>query len=152
MLACPLRDARREHHSHRLPKKCQRRDVVGIKNSIYSTELTSCGSQLSYFVRKTLDLDKLVSPEVNMYTLEYRIHLMLNKNDLGGTFLVVQWLRLHLPMQGVQVQSLVRELRSHMPCNQKTKYKTKQCCNKFSEDFKNGLHSKKKEKNDLSYA
>ena len=28
-----------------------------------------------------------------MYTLEYRIHLMLNKNDLSGTFLVVQWLR-----------------------------------------------------------
>ena len=44
-------------------KKCQGREVVGIKNSIYSTELTSCGSQLSYSVRKTLDLDKLVSPE-----------------------------------------------------------------------------------------
>ena len=29
-----------------------------------------------------------------------------------GTSLVVQWLRLHFPMQGVQVQSLVRELRS----------------------------------------
>ena len=28
-----------------------------------------------------------------MYTLEYRIHLMLNKNDLSGTSLVVQWLR-----------------------------------------------------------
>ena len=29
-----------------------------------------------------------------MYTLEYRIHLVWNKNDLSGTFLVVQWLRL----------------------------------------------------------
>ena len=39
-----------------------------------------------------------------------------------GTVLVVQWLRLHLPMQGaVEVRSLVRELRSHMPCGQKTK-------------------------------
>ena len=27
---------------------------------------------------------------------------------------MVQWLRLHLPVQGVQVQSLVRELRSHL--------------------------------------
>ena len=26
----------------------------------------------------------------------------------------VQWLRLHLPVQGVQVRSLVRELRSHL--------------------------------------
>ena len=33
-----------------------------------------------------------------------------------GTSLAVQWLRLHaLPIQGVCVQSLVGELRSHMP-------------------------------------
>ena len=38
-----------------------------------------------------------------------------------GTFLAVQWLRLHLPMQEVPVRSLVRELRSHMPHGQKTK-------------------------------
>ena len=31
-----------------------------------------------------------------------------------GTSLVVQWLRIHLPMQGTQVRSLVRELRFHM--------------------------------------
>ena len=30
------------------------------------------------------------------------------------TSLVAQWLRLHLPMQGTRVPSLVRELRSHM--------------------------------------
>ena len=29
-------------------------------------------------------------------------------------FLVVQWLRICLPMQGTRVQSLVRELRFHM--------------------------------------
>ena len=29
-----------------------------------------------------------------------------------------------LPMQGVRVQSLVRELGSHMPCGQKAKTKT----------------------------
>ena len=38
-----------------------------------------------------------------------------------GTSLVVQWLRLHLPVQGVQVQSLVMELGSHLPHGQKTK-------------------------------
>ena len=31
-----------------------------------------------------------------------------------GTSVVVWWLRLHLPMQGVQVQSLVMEQRSHI--------------------------------------
>ena len=36
-----------------------------------------------------------------------------------GTSLVVQWLRLRLPLQGLQVQSLVGKLRSHMLCSQK---------------------------------
>ena len=46
-----------------------------------------------------------------------------------GTSLVDQWLRLHLPMQGVQVQFLARELRSHMPCGQKNQNaKQKQNC------------------------
>ena len=38
-----------------------------------------------------------------------------------GSSLMVQWLRLRLPMQGVRVRSLVGELRSHMPHGQKTK-------------------------------
>ena len=33
----------------------------------------------------------------------------------GGTSLAVQWLKIHLPMQGMWVQSLVGELRSHIP-------------------------------------
>ena len=39
----------------------------------------------------------------------------------AGTSLVVQWLRLRLPTQRVGVKSLVGELRSYMPCSQKTK-------------------------------
>ena len=46
----------------------------------------------------------------------------------------------HFPMQGVQVQSLVGELRSHMPCDQKKKTKQKQYCNEFNKDFENGPH------------
>ena len=38
-----------------------------------------------------------------------------NNKPAGGTSLVVQWLRILLPIQGVWVQSLVRELRSHVP-------------------------------------
>ena len=36
-----------------------------------------------------------------------------------GTSLVVQWLRIHFPMQGTQVRSPVRELRSYMPWGSK---------------------------------
>ena len=32
---------------------------------------------------------------------------------------MIQWLRLGLPLQEVQVQSLIGELRSHMPRGQK---------------------------------
>ena len=46
---------------------------------------------------------------------------MHKRSSRGGTSLAVQQLRLHLPMQGVGVQSLVRELRSHMPHSQKKK-------------------------------
>ena len=46
-------------------------------------------------------------------------------------------------MQGVWVQSLVGELRSHRPRGQKKQnIKQKQYCNKFNEDFKNGPHQK----------
>ena len=38
-----------------------------------------------------------------------------------GVSRAVQWLGLHLPMQRVQVQSLVRKLRFYMPLGQKTK-------------------------------
>ena len=37
----------------------------------------------------------------------------LSKSELG-TSLVIQWLRLHLLMQGVRIPSLVKELRYHM--------------------------------------
>ena len=39
----------------------------------------------------------------------------------SGTSLVVRWLRLYLPMQGLWVQSLVAELRSHVSPSQKKK-------------------------------
>ena len=40
--------------------------------------------------------------------------LMCKEIVVIGTSLVIQWLAIHLPMQGTQVQSLVGELRSHM--------------------------------------
>ena len=57
-----------------------------------------------------------------------------------GTSLVFQWLVLHLSMQEVQVQSLIGELGSHMPCGQNQNIKQRQYCNKFNKDFKTGPH------------
>ena len=60
-------------------------------------------------------------------------------------------------MHGVQVQSLVRELRSHMPGSQKKKntpkIKQKQYCKKLSTGFKNGPLQKRslKKKKDPLY-
>ena len=42
------------------------------------------------------------------------VHNFLKREYLGGTSLVVHWLRVHLLVQAAWVQSLVRELRSHM--------------------------------------
>ena len=45
-------------------------------------------------------------------------------------------------MKAAWVQSLVREMRPHMPRGQKAKPKQKQSCNMFNKDFKNGPHEK----------
>ena len=52
----------------------------------------------------------------------------------AGTSLEVHWLRLPLPMQGLGVRSLTRELRVHMQKSQNLKQKDYQ--NKFNKDFK----------------
>lgn len=60
-----------------------------------------------------------------------------------GTSLVVQWLRLHLPMRAVWVRPLIKELRSQVPHGQKAKQtkkaikkkNQKQYCNKSNNDF-----------------
>ena len=41
----------------------------------------------------------------------------------GGSSLEIQGLTLSLPIQGAQIQYLVRVLWSHMPCGQKKKRK-----------------------------
>ena len=72
---------------------------------------------------------------------------LIIRKSAHGTFLVVQWLRLCLPMQGVWVRSLVRQLGSHMPHSQKNQnIKQKTYCNKFNKGFKTGPHQKKKSK------
>jgi len=53
---------------------------------------------------------------------ELNLHkLVVKKKKRIGTSLAVQWLRFHLLTQGVWVQFLIRELRSHIPPGQKPK-------------------------------
>ena len=46
------------------------------------------------------------------------MHFVKTKKVILGTSLVVQWLRLCVSNAGVQVQFLVKELRSHMLCGE----------------------------------
>ena len=45
-----------------------------------------------------------------------------DRTGLDRTSLAAQWLRPHLPMQGVRVRSLVEQLRSHRPHGQNPKH------------------------------
>ena len=62
---------------------------------------------------------------------------------IAGRLYCVSHLRLHLPVQGVWVWSLVGDLGSHMPHSSKNQnIKQKQYYNKFSKEFKNDSHQK----------
>ena len=50
-------------------------------------------------------LNCILGEMVKMINIMYR----LLQQNIYKTFLVVQWIRIHLPMQGTQVQSLVWE-------------------------------------------
>ena len=75
--------------------------------------------------------------------------LICYENACQGTFLMIEWLRLHLPMQRVWVQSLFGKVRSHMPRGQKKN--PKQHCKKFNKDLKNGPLKKKKGRKNGKY-
>ena len=65
----------------------------------------------------------------------HRWRQLLLKSCLG-TSLVVQWVRFCLPMQGMQVRSLIGELRSTCLLAKKQNLKQKQYYNKFNKDLK----------------
>ena len=65
---------------------------------------------------------------------------------------MVQWLRLYLPMQGVQAQSLVRELRLHMPPGQRPKQNRSSIITSSIKTLKRSTSKRKKESKDLKYS
>lgn len=68
-----------------------------------------------------------------------------HRRECWGTYLTVQGLKIHLPMQEVRVRSLVRQPGSYMLAAKKPKHKTEQYCNKFSKDLKNCPHQTNKQ-------
>ena len=93
---------------------------LGSKKCVMPKTLPQCTSAESNL------RDRILS-EVKMNTVialpgkGEQNRFMPSKLCVPGTWVAVQWLRLHLPVQGVRVQSLVRELRVHMPHHQKTR-------------------------------
>ena len=77
------------------------------------------------------------------------------KNKTSRTSLIVQWVRLCLPMQGYRFRSLVRGLRSHVPLSQNPQnIKQKQYYNKLNKDFlktANALILSKNHKTNLNF-
>ena len=77
------------------------------------------------------------------------------KNKTSKTSLVVQWVRLCLPMQRYRFRSLVRGLRSHVPLSQNPQdIKQKQYCYKFNKDVlktANALIPSKNHKTNLNF-
>ena len=74
--------------------------------------MKQAGGGKNNFVPSCLLLLWLLSEELEYDRSFPSEHLSINGNQ--GSSLVVQWLRVHLLMQGTWVQSLVGELRSHM--------------------------------------
>ena len=99
---------------------------------------------------------------VYLYTFIRYYHILLHRdcwpfvNDgltnikffVVGTSLVVQWLRLCLPRQGVW--GLIPGQEAKMLHGQKKKKKKQeQYCNKFNKELKNGLYQKRKLKEEF---
>ena len=54
------------------------------------------------------------APPRKPHPFTFNLYFSLYLKWVSGTSLVVQWLRIRLPMQGAWVRALVGELRSHM--------------------------------------
>ena len=112
------------------------------KISKYSYQSSSVDT---YSLQWTFTLDVFFPLHFPSKEQQYPTHVILVQENSRGTSLMVQWLRLHLPMLGVRVLSLTGDLRSHMDWAQKNKIQNRgNIVNKSNKDYKYGPHQKKK--------
>ena len=79
-----------------------------------------------YLEYKKNSYNPTIGRQSKFFKLAKNLNRHFSTEDIQmGTSLAVQWLRLCLPMQGVQVRSLLQKLRSHMPRGQKNKTKNR---------------------------
>ena len=90
------------------------------RGSSWPKDWTQLSCLASKFFTIWVTREALATSEVCVNTHPANKDVQIRCNELG-TSLVVQWLRPRLPIQGVEIWSLVRELRSHLPWSQKTK-------------------------------
>ena len=80
-------------------------------------------------------------------SISFMVRVTALINPCHRTSLAPSGLRHHLSIHGIQIQSLVRQQRSHMPLGpKKQNIKQKQYCNKVSKDLKNRKIFKSKNK------
>ena len=95
---------------------------IKITFDIRSFQPTHVGCFLLLFPSGLLCFPIPICPHMGcIRLLVWKQRDLLEKLVNTGTSLVVCWLRLCLPMQGVQVRFLVGKLRSHMPVAPKNK-------------------------------
>ena len=99
------------------------------------------GRQVAH--RSALTVKASPSPMTPVFVLRLTVNSGL-RHLRAGTSLVVQWLRLCLPVQELQVLSLVSELRSHVPASRKTKTDNKNNIVRNSMNTYKMIHIKKK--------
>ena len=68
-----------------------------------------------YLVLKKKEVVSHVTTWISLEDMMLSKRNQSEKDKYCGTSLVVHWLRIYFPTQGMWVQSLVRELRSHRP-------------------------------------
>ena len=114
------------------------RSVRTMNKLIIDSILGNCVVSSYKFLQFLFGKLVLLKPE-----LPHELTLQLNfQKILFWTSLVVQHLTLCLPMQWVQVQSLVGETEIPGLTAEKQNIKQKQYCNRFNKDFRNGPHQK----------
>ena len=101
-----------------------------------SKKLLTFYKQYQSFLRERLTVFIFYFSSWSSFILYFSLGIKLKAFKV--TSLEVQWLGFCLLVWGLQVWSLVGELRSHMPLRQKKKtkqnIKQKQYCNKFNKD------------------